>query len=399
MVLNRSSLVVLGAMVLLLGGCSFSSDALWPSLSGEDPAGSAQTSGQTPSQVAIQPSAGETSGQPLSASAQQPLSLNSTNFEVQPPRPGAATGTFVGNKVVQLRDDLRRLQESIRAHNGDLQNVRQRTIGNAQTYHQSVATIRSRLQVGTTPGNPMLVSSWNESQRLLEQVNADIGDMNDLSNRVAADAALSTYLLDATRAAFGLSGAVDEDHRQLEVLEDDVNRTVVLVDRLLTELSDDIRRQSRYVATERNDLNTLALAIKNGEFFGSSLASRTYGMGGATATATPMAQTRGLNSASGSRRPLVVIRFDRSNVNYQQALYTAVSRALERRPDASFDLVAVSPSGGSSAQAALDTSKARKNAQDVLRALTDMGLPPSRVALSATTAGDTSSNEVRLFVR
>eukprot|EP00657_Telonema_sp_P-1_P006582 TRINITY_DN2563_c0_g1_i10.p1 TRINITY_DN2563_c0_g1~~TRINITY_DN2563_c0_g1_i10.p1 ORF type:complete len:165 (-),score=28.99 TRINITY_DN2563_c0_g1_i10:80-574(-) len=139
MVLNRSSLVVLGAMVLLLGGCSFSSDALWPSLSGEDPAGSAQTSGQTPSQVAIQPSAGETSGQPLSASAQQPLSLNSTNFEVQPPRPGAATGTFVGNKVVQLRDDLRRLQESIRAHNGDLQNVRQRTIGNAQTYHQSVS--------------------------------------------------------------------------------------------------------------------------------------------------------------------------------------------------------------------------------------------------------------------
>lgn len=394
MVLNRSSLVVLGATVLLLGGCSFSSDALWPSLSGEDPA----AANQTPTQVQIAPSAGEASGQPVIASGQPPA-LNTTNFEVQPPRPGAATGTFVGNKVVQLRDDLRRLQESIRAHNGDLQNIRQRTIGNAQTYHQSVAVIRSRLQVGTTPGNPMLVSAWNQSQGLLEQVNADIGDMNDLSNRVAADAALSTYLLDATRAAFGLSGAVDEDHRQLEILEDDVNRTVVLVDRLLTELSDDIRRQSRYVATERNDLNTLALAIKNGEFFGTSLAARTYGMGGADVTATPSLQGRGLSAAPGSRRPLVVIRFDRSNVNYQQALYTAVSRALERRPDASFDLVAVTPSAGSSAQVALDTSKARKNAQDVLRSLTDMGLPPSRVALSATTAADATSNEVRLFVR
>lgn len=394
MVLNRSSLVVLGATVLFLGGCSFSSDALWPSLSGEDPAGA-----QAPAQVQIAPSSGETSGQPVISSSQQPPRLNTTNFEVQPPQPGAATGTFVGNKVVQLRDDLRRLQESVRTHNGNLQTIRQRTIGNAQTYHQSVAGIRSRLQVGTTPGNPMLVSAWNESQRLLEQVNADIGDMNDLSNRVAADAALSTFLLDATRAAFGLSGAVDEDHRQLEVLEDDVNRTVVLVDRLLTELSDDIRRQSRYVATERNDLNTLALAIKNGEFFGTSLASRAYGVGGADITTTPSTPGRALSSAAGSRRPLVVIRFDRQNVNYQQALYTAVSRALERRPNASFDLVAVTPSAGSSAQVALDTSKARRNAQEVLRSLTDMGLPPSRVALSATTASDASSNEVRLFVR
>ena len=399
MVVNRSSLVVLGAMALLIGGCSFSSDALWPSLSGEAPARAIQASGPVYSDSALQPSTGESSGRRVNISGQQPLSLNSTNFEVQPPRPGVATGTFVGQKVLQLRNDLRRLQESIRAHNGDLQNVRQRTIINAQTYHTSVATIRSRLQVGTTPGNPMLVNSWNDSQRLLEQVNADIGDMNDLSNRVAADAALSTFLLDATRAAFGLSGAVDEDHRQLEVLEDDVNRTVVLIDRLLTELSDDIRRQSRYVATERNDLNTLALAIKNGEFYGSSLASRAYGTGGATVKAMPVAPGRGLGSPTGSRRPLVVIRFDRPSVNYQQALYTAVSRALERRPDASFDLVAVSPSGGSTAQAALDTGKAWKNAQDVLRALTDMGLPPSRVTLSAITAADTSSNEVRLFIR
>src|SRR3546814_14746741 len=58
------------------------------------------------------------------------------------------------------------------------------------------------------------------------------------------DAALSTYLLESVRAAYGLSGAVEEDHRQLAVLEDDTNQTVVMVDRLLTELSDDIRRQS-----------------------------------------------------------------------------------------------------------------------------------------------------------
>src|SRR3546814_4145350 len=56
------------------------------------------------------------------------------------------------------------------------------------------------------------------------------------------------------------------------------------------------------------------------------------------------------------------LRFDRPDVEYQQALYTAVNRALERRPQAVFDLVAVAPSRGSAAQAAANTTTARRNA-------------------------------------
>ena len=393
---NRLPIAVLST-VLLLGGCSFSTDALWPSLSGQAPSGksaSASSSGA----VAIKPSAGEVAGKPLlnPSVGQAPPRLGTTNFQVEPPRPGQSTGTFVGNKVAQLRDDLSRLQASINQENSDLQGVRQQTIGNAQGYHGRVAAMRTRLQLGTTPGNPVLVGEWNNAQVELEKVNTDIGRMNALSNRVAADAAMSAYLLDATRAAFGLSGAIDEDHRQLEVLEDDVNRTVVLIERLLTELSDDIRRQSNYVANERNDLNTLALAIKNGEFFGPSLATTAYTMANGQPPAGPRARVGG---RADSRRPLVVIRFDRPDVNYQQALYTAVNRALQRQSNVAFDLVAVSSLRGGTAQSALNTNVARRNAQAVLRSLVDMGLPPSRVALSATTSTSGGGNEVRLYVR
>ena len=95
----------------------------------------------------------------------------------------------------------------------------------------------------------------------------------------------------------------------------------------------------------------------------------------------------------------MVIRFDQANVKYQKVLYDAVSRALERQPAAQFTLVAVSPSKATSASAALNSGAARKNAQAVLRALTDMGLPTDRVQLSASTASDASGNEVRLYVR
>ncbi|EDP67038.1 hypothetical protein BAL199_18293 [alpha proteobacterium BAL199] len=372
--------------MLVLGGCS--SDSLWPSLSGEPPAAQGASAS-----IPIRPSQGEISGQPLNA----PPRLGHTNFQITPPQPGQPTGTFVGQKVDQLRQDLVRLQDSVRAQNGSLQQLREQTIQNALNYHSTVAQIESRLQVGTTPGNPQLVDAWSQAQRELEMVNGDIGLMNGLANRVSADAALSTYLLESVRAAYGLSGAVEEDHRQLAVLEDDTNQTVVMVDRLLTELSDDIRRQSAYVGTERQDLNTMAVAIKHGELFGTSLANRTIPQTGG-GFAAPAAAPRAATPIAGSR-PLVVIRFDRPNVQYEQPLYSAVSRALERRPDAFFDVVAVSPQASNTGRAALDTNAARRNAQGVLRALTDMGLPTSRVALSATTAADAQTNEVRIFVR
>ena len=386
---------VFAASGLTLSACSFSTDALWPTLSGESTAAKATAPAKASPPKAPAPAVSAAPAKAAAPTATPPR-LNTTDFKVKPPRDGAPTGTFVGRKVVQLRGDLGRLQSSITRHNNDLQGMRQQTIANASAFHARVGAIEARLQVGTTPGNPMLTNEWNQAQQQLGTVNADIGRMNNLANRVSADAAMSAYLLEATRAAYGLSGAIDEDHRQLAVLEDDVNKTVVLITRLLDELSEDIARQSTYVGNERGNLNTLALAIKNGELYGDSLATRSFA---AASPAGGASMGGGFNMSGGGDRPLVVIRFDRANVKYQKVLYDAVSRVLERRPSARFELVAVSPRAGSTAAAALNTTAARKNAQAVLRALTDMGLSPDRVRLSAATAGDAASNEVRLFVR
>ena len=326
----------------------------------------------------------------------KPPKLGATNFRVKPVTPGRNTGTVVGNKVAALRADLTRLQTSVQKQNSDLQNARQLANANSRGYHERVASMRSKLQLGTTPGNPVLVKEWNLSQAQLEKVNNDLSAMTALSSRVAADAALSAYILDSTKAAFGLSGAIDEDHSQLAVLEDDVSQTVILIERLLTELSDDIRRQTNYIANERGELNTLALAVKNGEFFGPSLATTSYTMGSAKAESGKS----GISTIRRNRdKPIVVIRFDRPNVNYEQALYTAVNRVLQRKPDATFNLIAVSSMAGGVAKSALNSNETRRNAQSVLRSLVDMGLPPSRVMMSAETSANNAGNEVHIYLR
>ena len=378
-----------------LSACSFSSDALWPSLTGKDPktpATTAQTVVKIPSSV------GERSGQPTvypGGSTLAPPILGTSTFVPPTITPGQTTGTFVGQKVSMIRGELQRMRQQTGQWNGSLQQIRRQTGTHSQAYHSSIGSINARLQVGTTPGNPFLVQQWNVSQTALAKIGSDIERMNSLANSVAGTSTMSSYLLETTRAAYGLSGAVEEDHRQLAILEDEVNRTVVLIDRLLNELSEDINRQTTYVSNERNNLTSLSLAIKNGELLGRSLSNRAFG------TAAPIASSRpsASSAAAASRRPLVVIRFDRPNVAYQQALYSAIDKALQRRPQSGFDLVAVAAANGSPAQVTVASNKAKRNAESVLRSLSEMGLPLQRVRLSAITSTRARTNEVHLYVR
>lgn len=377
----RSALV---ASAVLLGGCSFSSEALWPSLTGEDPAGKDPA---TPAAAA--PTAAPAGGTMVAAGTNQPA-LGTSSFEPVAVTPGASTGTYVGQKVTQLRGDLQKMQGAIGQHNGELQQLRARTVADSQRYHGIVAAINARLQVGTTKGNPILVQQFNNAQLELEKVNGDISLMNQLANKVAEDSAFSSFLLESTQAAFNLSGAVDEDHAQLRVLQDETSRTTVQIERMLKEVSEDVRRQTNYVSAERSNLNTLLAGVKTGEIFGQTLVNPFVGQG--QELAAPMAMTNG-------RRPLVVIRFDQINVNYQQPLYSAISRVLERRPDASFDVVAVASSAGGQAQASLNSGKAKRHGEAVIRSLGEMGLPSSRMSLSSRASQAATTNEVHVYLR
>jgi len=371
MALTKSHAVALCA-VLLAGGCSFAEDALFP------PTG---TTAGTASADAVVPAEG-------------PPSLGSSSFDPIGVTNGSPTGTFVGVKVMALRNDLQGLQATLARQNQALQQIRLETVQDSQRYHGTVAAINARLQVGTTPGNPILTQQWNGAQGELDRISEDVLKMNRLANEVTSSSTMAGFLLDSVRAARSLSGAVDEDHRQLRILEDETNRTVVMVERLLGELTNDAVRQQQYVASEKQSLNTLALGIKNGALFPGGLSSRlSVGF-----DSQPVAQTA--RALPQSEQPLVTIRFDRPNVNYEPALYAAVKSALDRRPSATFDVIAVSPAGGSPAQQSLAAGNARRNAETVLRSLTEMNMPASRVRVSSATSPAASANgEVQVFVR
>ncbi len=381
----RASHCAILATALLLGGCAYADDLFGTNWSGEHPRAASATTAQ-PAAYTVPPPRTQVAPSPPSGSAAAA---------------GASTGTIVGQKVQSLRNDLGRLQANVAQRQQALATARASVQHDSRAYFDTVARINSRLQTGTTPGNPNLVAEWNQAQTALDRINGDIGQLNRISTEAAADASFASYLSNATRDAFSLQGAVEEDHRELSAIQTEVDATSVKLDALLNSVSDEISRQSNYVANERDNLVTLSQAIKNGRLFGPSLASRAFAPASvASAPASPRrAQSAPRPVAAVGNRPLVVIRFDRPNVSYEEALYTAISRALERKPSATFELVAVAPSAGTAAQVAVNSNTSKHNAEDVMRSLTNMGLPADRVTLSATTSNDVRSNEVRIYVR
>jgi hypothetical protein len=382
MTIKRTWSALAGA-ALLLAACDFTDDVLIPSLTGGSPSGG--------DRQVIPASAAERNPQPTLSGA--PPQLGQNNFQPDGVTAGQTTGTEVGRRVERLRGDLGRLQTSIGSGNQVLQELRGQTITNANNYQRLVGDIQARLQVGTTPGNPNLVGGWTQAQTTLDQISDGVGQMNSLSNNVADSSSLAAFILESVRATYGLTGAID-DHRQLAILEDEVNRTVVLIDRLLNELSEDVSRQTNYVGRERSNLTVLSLAVKNGELFGTSLANRAFATAGPARSGAPNPVANLAN-----RRPLVVIRFDRPNVPYQEPLFTAASEALNRRPGAVFDIVSIVPQQGTPAQVALSANQSRRNAEQVLQTLVQMGLPSDRLSLSSTSSSDVGSNEVHIYVR
>ena len=103
--------------------------------------------------------------------------------------------------------------------------------------------------------------------------------------------------------------------------------------------------------------------------------------------------------APSNPKPLVKIKFDQANVDYEQPVYNALNEAMKKYPSARFELVAIEPTGGNAAEAAIESARSRRNAERVLQTLTQMGLDQDRLDLATAQSSDATTSEVHIYIR
>ena len=327
---------------------------------------------------------------PPSQYAQPPVGQPQVAYDTGP------TGTFVGGKINQFRADLSSIQNAVSSHNNDFLRFKDLVDEQTSVYQGLSSAIRSRLQIGTTPGNPILVGQWNDAQRALEDIQNNVNNLQIVNNRVTADAALITHLKNAINSSFFISGAIDEDHNQLKVLNDDVQRTSVLYSRLMDELEEKISREIQILNAERQYMKELSADVEVGKFGGRVSAPPTRS---SQSTGTQKIEEQGsidtikiapLNYDNA----ILVIKFDDTSFDYSTALFESISNALEQMPSASFEVVAVSPTGGASF-----AEKARQRASEVFNKVVEMGVPSERVSLASSNSTTAQAEEVHIYLK
>ena len=109
---------------------------------------------------------------PPSQYAQPPVAQPQVAYDTGP------TGTFVGGKINQFRGDLVSIQTAISSHNNDYLRFKDLVDEQTTVYQGLSSAIRSRLQIGTTPGNPILVGQWNDASRALEDIQNNVSHIS-----------------------------------------------------------------------------------------------------------------------------------------------------------------------------------------------------------------------------
>jgi hypothetical protein len=309
--------------------------------------------------------------------------------------------TMVSRKIGSIHQELGELQSDLAKLSERLLTLEKVNQDKAAVYYADTATISTQLQSGTTPGNPRLLQKLANAQDSLDKLAKNVNDFNDLAIEITKSGSVASYLLEGTRAAYGLTGAVEEDHVQLAQLEDTVNNTIIIIDRLQNNVNDDITRASAYLTTERNNLRAMSLAVTDGDLFGKALSNRPFTSTAKQTETVALAKTADPAQAPSvaNPRPLVKIRFDKADVNYEQPVYLALTEAMEKYPSSRFELVAVHPSQGNAAQVAIESTKSRRNAEKVLRSMTQMGLPMDKLDISYSSSDAVTDNEVHIYIR
>ena len=305
----------------------------------------------------------------------------------------------ISKKVAAIETKLRQIQKNIKKSMENFRDLKMKNAEESNRYFEYVAHIRARLQNGTTPGNPELSEMWKQASALLAVSDKNMSDTAKLSSETVRTKSDLDSLLETIRETLMLPGAMEIDHENLRALEDEANQTIISLNRLSTDLSVQITRQQQFFSSESQNINLLSTDIQNG---GLTSGARPQTTAASPASSVlPQTLPSYLSAAPelpeadlSGRRPLMIIRFDKRKVEYEQSLYKAVKAALEKRPNTLFEIVAVSPANTRSGEA-----EAAKNADAVRSSLLSMGLPESRIYSSKTGNATIKTTEVHLYLK
>lgn len=116
-------------------------------------------------------------------------------------------------------------------------------------------------------------------------------------------------------------------------------------------------------------------------------------------TAAVMPLLAAAQSLGDGRSALVTIRFNQANVYFDQQLTSAITRVMQVKPDAVFDVVAFAPSSGNALADRQWQAIAGRNTKGVVNAMLGLGISMEQMNVIGKSTPGLKYDETRIYVR
>ncbi|MDO4162258.1 MAG: hypothetical protein Q4D80_04565 [Pseudomonadota bacterium] len=129
-----------------------------------------------------------------------------------------SSGSFVGKKVNEFTREYNNIHYAVNASAQKLAQINQSIAENDSEYNAIINTIEVKLQAGTTPSNPDLVSALMKAQENLGTLESGTQKLAGISSEVIAEQEKLAALKSTVNATYAIPGAYDVDHADLNII-------------------------------------------------------------------------------------------------------------------------------------------------------------------------------------
>ena len=286
-----------------------------------------------------------------------------------------SSGSFVGKKVNEFTREYNSIHSSVNSSAQKLAQINQSIAEADSEYNAVINTIEAKLQAGTTPSNPDLVSALNKAQENLGTLENGTQKLASVASEVAAQQEnTNADLMAAVKADMADEQSKAQQFRA-EITRLNVDVAAGYVNKTAAAVSYDSRTNFKTIKpvqikkelAKDKSVRTNKKRVKLGKKFGvientpktasaKKAAPKTAAVKVSSAKkATPQSVQKALNTAAPQQaktiaepvKPIAGTIFSKDfpddNVEYYAELRNAVQNALKNNPDARFEVVAIMP--------------------------------------------------------
>ena len=325
----------------------------------------------------------------------------------------ANTGTVVGRKVAEFRNELNQIRSQLNKDSETLVKLRADVTANITKYNEIMAAMETKLQLGTTPANPKMVALYNNAQNVLQENETSVEGLNALSADTAALGTQLAALISSVRETYAVPGALDEDHANLRVLENGAEQTAVAVKNMMAEVMIDSAQQKSATQNARTRLLGMNGAIAHGSFgldnavilvqpqaiqpqprpqtVKQPLPKINAPVKASVKSKAPLKAAAPVKTVKNA--PLFKVEFNAENINYKKDLESAINKALAANAQAKFKVEAVNPLKTAA------TADSKKYAAEVFAEMINLGIAPEDITIISRAGSDVKTPFVNVYTK